>query len=80
MEITIRDVTYTVEEATVGEMIPIMDLMQEDPKAFQTELIKRVVKVDGVPIGEDLNNLPLSVYMKLIPHVMDMQGFGDEGK
>ena len=82
MEITIRDVTYEIKEATVGDIMPYMALMQSDPQAFQSKLMASVVCVDGEPLGEHgLSALPLSVFMELVPAVTDMQGFGsEEGK
>lgn len=81
MNIELRGVTYEIEEASVGDMMPIFDLMQTDPKQFQIELTRRVVKIDGVPLGADLEKMPMSLYMELVNKVMDAQGFGsDEGK
>ena len=69
---------YTVNEPTVGDMMPIMDLIESDSRQFQLQLAMRCVTVDGKPLGDAINALPISEYMKLIAALMEL--FNGEGK
>ncbi len=69
---------YTINEPKVGDMMPIMDLIDKDPKQFQLQLAMKCVSVNGQPIGEKINELPISVYMKLVAALMEL--FNGEGK
>jgi hypothetical protein len=72
---------YEIKELTIGQMLPIFDLIQSDPKAFQMAMVKLAVYKDGVALGEEALNLPVSEYMKLAVEVMEKHNFsGDEGK
>ena len=69
---------YEIKELTIGQMMPIFDLIQTDPKKFQLEMVKAAAYVNGKPIGEDALNLPVSEYMKLAVQVMEKHNFGGE--
>jgi hypothetical protein len=69
---------YTVNEPTVGDMMPIMELLDKDPKQFQLQLAMKCVYLDGQPLGEDINELPISTYMKVVAALMEL--FNGEGK
>ena len=70
---------YEVIEPTVGVMMPLMELAESDPKQMQFKLAQTCVLKDGKPIGEALNDLPMSTYLKLVTAIMSMVS-GDEGK
>lgn len=69
---------YTLIEPTVGHMMPNMDLIESNPKEFQYRLAKLCILKDGQPIGDALDALPISTYMKLISALMEL--FNGEGK
>ena len=61
---------YTIQEATVGDLFPILDLADTDPKKFQFELIKITVSKDGEKIGDKINDFTLPEYLELLQEVM----------
>ena len=69
---------YVINEPTVGDMMPIMDLIDKDPKQFQLQLAQRCVMLDGKAIGEGINQLSISEYMKIVAALMEL--FNGEGK
>ena len=71
---------YEIKELTIGQMLPIFDLIQSDPKKFQMEMVKQAVCKDGQPLGDAALNLPLSEYMKLAIEVMEKHNFNGEAK
>ena len=75
---TVKVGEYVVKEPTVGIMMPLLDKMAEDPKGFQLELAKACVTLHETPIGDGLNNLPMSLYIQLQEAVMEVAGFGSK--
>jgi hypothetical protein len=71
---------FEVHEITVGQLMPIMDMMESNPRQFQIELAKAAIYKDGQPIGDGLNNIGISDYLKLTSLVMEVSGLGGEGK
>ena len=69
---------YVINEPTVGDMMPIMDLIDKDPKQFQLQLAQRFVMLDGKAIGDGINQLSISEYMKIVAALMEL--FNGEGK
>ena len=69
---------FTLIEPTVGHMMPNMDLIESNPKEFQYRLAKMCILKDGKPIGDALDELPISTYMKLVTALMEL--FNGEGK
>jgi hypothetical protein len=74
--ITLDSGVYELREPTVGVLFPIMELMEKDPKAFQLGLVKGSIFKDGQPLGDEVLNLGLSDYMKLMTEVVDLAGLG----
>jgi hypothetical protein len=74
--ITLESGVYELREPTVGILFPIMDLMEKDPQAFQLGLVKNSIFKDGQPLGEDVLNLGLSDYMKLMTDLIELAGLG----
>ena len=68
---------YTVVEPTVGVMFPLMKIMDTDPQKFQLELAKAAIFKDGKALGNSVNDLGISEYMKLMNAVMEVSGFPD---
>ena len=69
---------YEVRELTVGQMLPIMSLANDDPSKFQQEMCKRSVCLDGEPLGDLLDDLPFAVFMQtLLPAVLEMNSLGE---
>jgi len=75
-DVVVNDVTYTIKEPTVGVLFPILDLMEKDPKEFQMQLAKASIFKNGVSIVDDINNLGLGDYLKLISEVISISGLG----
>jgi len=72
---------YEIHEPTVGVMMPLMDMMNEEPSKFQLELAKSCIYKDGKPIGDALLEMGMADYMKLILEVMAISGMsGDDEK
>ena len=69
---------FTVNEPTVGDMMPNMDLIENNAKEFQYRLAKLCIQKDGTPIGDGLDALSISQYMKLVAALMEL--FNGEGK
>jgi hypothetical protein len=76
-ELEVNGTKYMVKEPTVGLLFPLMKLMETDPQAFQLELAKAVIHVNGKPIGDGLMEVGMSDYLKLINEVVGVSGLGD---
>ena len=63
---------YEVKEAMVSEVD--LSLMATDMPAFQKSVFNASVTKDG----NKVNDVPLKDYLKLMPEVMKVNGFGDE--
>ena len=72
--------SYKIKELTIGQMLPIMDLISTDPKKFQMEMVKLSVYKDGVALGEAAMDLPVSEYLKLAADAMAAHDFSGEEK
>jgi hypothetical protein len=72
---------YEIHEPTVGVMMPLMSIMNEDSSKFQLELAKACIYKNGKPIGDALLDMGMKDYMKLILEVMAISGLsGDDEK
>lgn len=72
---------YEVNPVSVGDMLPILDLANTDPTAFQMKLVAASITKDGMKLTEaEIKAIPFGLYMKkLIPAVVEMNGLGDSG-
>ena len=71
---------YLVKELTVGLMMPILKI-KDDQEAFQMELAKATIfKKNGESIGDDILNLGISEYLPLLEAALEVSGLGDKGK
>ena len=71
---------YLVKELTVGLMMPILKI-KDDQEAFQMELAKATIfKKNGESIGDDILNLGISEYLPLLEAALQVSGLGDKGK
>ena len=71
---------YVVKELTVGLMMPILKI-KDDQEAFQMELAKATIfKKNGESIGDDILNLGISEYLPLLEAALQVSGLGDKGK
>jgi hypothetical protein len=48
---------YEVREVTVKQVMPLMDMMEIDPRRFQLELAKLAIYKDGEPLGDGVEDL-----------------------
>ena len=71
---------YEVRELTVGKMLPILKI-KDDQEKFQIEMAKATIFKNGQPIGEAINDIGISEYMPLLQASLEVSGLGDkEGK
>jgi hypothetical protein len=68
---------YEVRELTVGKMLPILAI-KEDQEKFQIEIAKATIYKNGQPMGEDVLNLGLSDYLPLLQAALEVSGLGGE--
>jgi hypothetical protein len=67
---------YVVVEPTVGDLFPIMSLMETEPTTFQMKLAGKCITKDGKPIGESgVKALGIKQYLELMIVVMEVAGF-----
>jgi hypothetical protein len=74
--ITLDSGVYELREPTVGVLFPIMELMEKNPQQFQLGLVKGSIFKDGQPLGDEVLNLGLSDYMKLMTEIIELAGLG----
>tara|TARA_B110000977_G_scaffold79854_1_gene107112 strand:+ start:65 stop:316 length:252 start_codon:yes stop_codon:yes gene_type:complete len=71
---------FEVHELAVREMLPIMKIMGEDTEEGQMHLLGAAVKINGEPIGvENVEELGMSSYMKLVTAVAELNGLDASG-
>jgi len=69
---------YVVKELTVGKMLPILKI-KDDQERFQIEIAKATIfKKDGQPIGEAINELGISEYLPLLEAALEVSGLGGD--
>lgn len=79
--VDIKGTTFEVRELSVGDMMPLIRKLSDDPEAAQLEIMRRSVHLNGSPMGEEFDKLPGSMLMKLMSLVMEINNLGDdEGK
>jgi hypothetical protein len=59
--------SLTVKELTIGQFLPLMDLMTTEPQQAQQAMMKLSVHLIGVetPIGEGLLEIPAGSFLPL---------------
>jgi hypothetical protein len=75
--VEIRGAVYTVRELSAREMIPLMDQVREEgegdsPSSFGHRIFEASASLDGEPLSID--RLPGSVYLRLMPVAMRLNG------
>jgi len=77
----VRGSTIVVRELLAAEIGPLYALLSgeenDDNTDFQFAMIEACVRIDGEPV-EDAKTLPGSVYLKLLPKVLDLNGVSVE--
>tara|TARA_R110000796_G_scaffold73686_1_gene165648 strand:+ start:273 stop:539 length:267 start_codon:yes stop_codon:yes gene_type:complete len=76
-KVTIRDVEFEIKELTIGQLMPIVKLMNDDAEAGQIELMAASIYMNDEPLGSEYENLPASMMMKLAPHVTEVNNLDD---
>lgn len=66
---------YTVTEALHHQVEKYFQIMESDPIAFKKALIDVCVKDEN---GNQVKDIPLSKYFKVMKLVMKVNGFGDD--
>ncbi len=67
---------YTIVEPKVGDLFPIMSLMESAPAEFQMKLAGKCLFKDGKAIGEaGVKELGIKEYLDLMIQVMEVAGF-----
>lgn len=73
---------YVVKELTVGAMMPILKI-KDDQEKFQVEVAKATIfKKDGTPLGDGILEIGISEYLPLLEAALEVSGLGgkDEKK
>lgn len=71
---------YQVKEVTMGVMKHILPRLGKDNAVdAHLDMMKACVFCDGRPLGDAVEDLGLTTYMKLMPVVMEVNGM-NEGK
>lgn len=74
-DVPINNMNFSVMEISIGEMLPILPRLQGDEaNEAQIDIMKKAVLLDGVVMGENLLNIGLASYMKLITEVLQING------
>ena len=69
----------TVKEMTIGEFIPLVEMMNDEPMKAQMEMLtKCVYAADGALLGEGVKKLPASCYMGLWQVVKEVHGMNEK--
>jgi hypothetical protein len=79
--VVVDGATYIVNELRMRDARGIMNILTDDPMRGQDLLLAASVTIDGKAMTEeDVGDLGLSVYQRLIKPVMHVNGMGaDEG-
>lgn len=75
-EVKVNDEAFTVHELRVKDMLDIMPRMSDEDQLQEAtmDLMKLSVYQDGMPMGDDIEEMGLSTYMGLTQHVMEING------
>ena len=71
---------FVVQELRVKQLLPLLKAMTEDSAEGSKLIFDAAVTMEGIPLNVD--EMPASVYMKLLPEVMEVNNLGgddDEG-
>lgn len=71
-EVTINGEVFNVRELTIGEMMPLWDLLTSNSQQGQIEMLKLAVHKDGQQMGDAVLNLGLSFFLPLLTAVMEL--------
>ena len=77
-EVSIRDVTFEVRELSVRDLMPIIKMLNDDAEEGQNQLMAKSVYQNGLQLGDTFGDLPASVMMELVPHVMSVNSLDGE--
>ena len=69
--------TYEIREALMADVFP---LMEAPPEELQRELVARCVFIDGVALGDGVNQLTWKEYRQLSNQVNEVNADPDEKK
>ncbi len=72
--VVIDGTTYQINELPVKVLLPLANRLSDSDATAQIEMIGKAVTVGSQPLGEGAGELGLSVYMKLIPLVLKING------
>ena len=76
--VTLRDTDFEVRELSIGQLMPLIRLMNDDAEEGQMRLMAASIYVDGVALDDDFEDLPASMMMQLAPHVMEVNNLEDD--
>jgi hypothetical protein len=80
-EVSVNGEKFTVQEITIGEILPIMPRLQGDEaQQAQLEMMQLTIFRNGAVMGESVSGLGLSTYLTLAEEVMKVNGLDKEGK
>ena len=71
-----RGETFEIRELSVGDLMPVIKVMDEDPVKGQQQLMAKAIYKDGVAIGDDYLNYPGAMMIALADAVMCVNSLG----
>lgn len=79
-EVTIKGEVFNVRALTIGEMMPLWDLLTANSQEGQIEMLKLAVHKDGLQMGDAVLNLDLPYFIPLLTAVLEVNDLAnDEG-
>lgn len=83
-EVDLDGDVFVVAEIAVGQMMPLMSKLNSEDEVeaqeAQLDMMRVCILVDGEPIGDRLDELGISAYLKLAEDVMAINGMDLVGK
>lgn len=76
--VTVKGTAFEIRELSVGDLLPLIRKLSDDPDAAQLEIMRKSIHMNGKPLGEDFDRLPASALMKLMNPVMQINALGDD--
>lgn len=75
-----RGSTIEIRELTIGQIAPMFKDVREDGKSTidVMELMKRSVFMNGQPVGDGIEDLPGTLYTKLLKATTEVNALGEQ--
>ena len=69
---------FEINELSVSKMLPILPKLQNDDESLnaQMDIMRLSVRINDQPVGEGVDDIGLSTYMRLVDEVVNINGLG----